>query len=163
MSQFYIRPWFAVTVGALIAILLWYFDAKFLFSEKTDFASILGTVAQVSASMMGFMLAALAILASIADKPLVILMRSSGHYNDLLFSLFSTSALFACAFVISVLKLMIGIDFPFAGPCLVGAMVGGLVGLAQVGRKFWLLLINLSPEMPSKPPLFPKAAEIEDA
>lgn len=138
-----LRPWFAFAAGFVATMTLCYVKLP-LFPEK-DLASILGTIAQSSASMMGFMIAALAILASIADKPLIKGMQSTGHYRDLLRTIFSASAIFALAFLVST-TVLVGMDtLRFWRELLLGTLVAGAVSIAQTGWKFWLVLANISP------------------
>lgn len=105
--------------------------------------SVLGTVVQVSVSMMGFMLAALAILASITDKPLVKNMAKMGHYQDLLLSLFVACLVYMFSFLVSGSVLVIGdIEFNWR-PVLIGSLISNIIATLQIGWKFWKVLSNL--------------------
>lgn len=93
--------------------------------------------------MLGFMLAALAVLASINHTHLVKMMRDSGHYRDLLVTMMTGCAFFtACAFSGYLLLFSMPVCQWFM-PVLVGLHVGAAVALLDVGRKMWLVLANL--------------------
>lgn len=105
--------------------------------------SILGTVVQVSVSMMGFMLAALAILASITDKPLVKNMAKMGHYQDLLLSLFVACLVYMFSFLVSGSVLVVGDIGIEWRQVLIGALISNVTATLQIGWKFWKVLSNL--------------------
>jgi hypothetical protein len=106
--------------------------------------SVLGTTAQISVSMMGFMLAALAILASITDKPLVKNMAHMGLFKDLLMSLFTACTLYTFSFLIAESVLIIGDYGMHWREILIGALVASLIATIQIGWKFWKVLSNLN-------------------
>jgi hypothetical protein len=142
-----LRPVFSVAVGILSAAAsYWYKKLPIIAGTLEQQITVLGTVAQVTASMMGFMLAALAILASITDKPLVKNMVRMQHYRDLLLTLFTASAVYMIAFLLSGSVLIFG-DFGFHWRhVLFGSLCGSLAALIQVGWKFWRVLSNLNIE-----------------
>lgn len=100
-------------------------------------------MAQIGTTMLGFMLAALAVLASINHTHLVQMMKQSGHYSDLLQTIFIGAILFLVSAVMSSIVLF-GFD---AGPsylaALLGVSVGALFAVCDSGRKFWMVLKNL--------------------
>lgn len=102
-----------------------------------------GTVASISTTMLGFMLAALAVLASINHTHLVSMMRAYGYYRDLLITMMIGCLLFmACA--IFGFALLFGVPSEPKLLCaLVALHVAALVSLIDVGRKLWLVLANL--------------------
>ncbi len=132
----------------LTAIASWYlsyhFKLQIISGTRDQQISILGTIAQISVSMMGFMLAALAILASISDKPLIKHMANMGIFRDLLFSLFAACTIYMLAFLISGAVLVLGDcglhweDFLFA------ILSASIVATVQIGWKFWKVLSNLN-------------------
>ena len=118
-----------------------------LFPASPDaLVSILGTAAQVTATMMGFILAALAILASISQHHLIREMNARGHYADLLKTLFCAGALNTVGFAVACFTLTVGGDY-WANwrAMLVGSVFGGIISIIQSGYKFWLTLKNLMP------------------
>jgi hypothetical protein len=106
--------------------------------------SILGTLTQVSVSMMGFMLAALAILASISDKPLIKHMANMGLYRDLLLSLFTACAVYMSSFLIAGSVLVLGDYGLHWKEILFATLCASIVATVQIGWKFWKVLSNLN-------------------
>ena len=102
-----------------------------------------GTVASISTTMLGFMLAALAVLASINHTHLVSMLRAYGHYRDLLLTMMIGGLLFmACA--ILGFTLLFGMPAETKLLCaLVSLHVAALVSLIDIGRKLWFVLANL--------------------
>jgi predicted lysophospholipase L1 biosynthesis ABC-type transport system permease subunit len=112
---------------------------------ESDRASIFGTLAQVAGTMLGFMLAALAVVASITDTDLLRRMRETGHYDALLQNLFANSLLFLGCAILSLLMLL-GVHLSnwwFA--VLFGLHVAAAIMLFVVGWQFWLTLRNVNP------------------
>lgn len=121
-----------------------------VYPDPGDLVSFGGAVSSVSVTMLGFMLAALAVLASINHTHLVGIMRKTGHFRDLLITLFTGCFVFLLCAIIGI-GLLFGLPaYPWLMSVLVGIHVGGLVSLMDIGRKFWLVLINLHPDSPAK-------------
>lgn len=138
-----LKPIFPILGGILLTIIsAWNGWAIF---PDNDHVTTITTVVQISASMMGFMLAALAILISVADKPLVLNLQKSGHYQDLLNTLFVASVIFAVAFFLSGTVLIFGVTIPYWKHFLLLLLFSGSLALLQTGWKFWLVLSNLHP------------------
>lgn len=93
--------------------------------------------------MLGFMLASLAVLASINHTHLVKMMKDSGHYKDLLMTMITGCIFFLTCAVCGYL-LLFGV-----GACgwlmslLVGLHLAAACSVIDVGRKMWLVLANL--------------------
>lgn len=108
-----------------------------------DKAALGGTIAQVGSTMMGFLLAAAAVLASINHVHLVKMMRLTGHYQDLLYSTVWAGFLFMlCTAVGGVMA------FGFVGNDgfvrLVAAVnVAAFVSMVFVAFKLYLVLTSL--------------------
>lgn len=137
-----LRPISLIFVG-VIFFSAGHFQQHDLFKNGADFVSAISTFCQVSATMMGFMLAALAILASITDKPLLVKMNQQGHYTDLLTHLFATSFVYFIIFGMTSYILISGESATLARLFVVTLMVTGGVATMQVGYKFWIVLKNL--------------------
>jgi len=111
----------------------------------SDRATVFGTLAQVAGTMLGFMLAALAVVASITDTELLKRMRATGHYNALLQNLFTGAALFLGCAILSLLALL-GVPLPaWTMSTLFGLQIAALIFLFIVGWQFWLTLRNVNP------------------
>lgn len=93
--------------------------------------------------MLGFMLAALAVLASINHTHLIGMMKKTGHYADLLSTLFVGGVMFLLCLVLGFALVMGLQPTAPAMSVIVGVHIGALVSLLDVGRKFWLVLSNL--------------------
>ncbi|MBK1711289.1 hypothetical protein CKO43_00670 [Rubrivivax gelatinosus] len=106
--------------------------------------AIAGAATSVGATLLGFMLAALAVLASVNNTHLVQMMRRSGHYRDLLETLFAGCAVMLACTVLGF-GLLLGITpSKLVISLLVAVHVGALASVLDAGRKFWLLLAHLS-------------------
>lgn len=129
----------AATAGA------WHWAITPSFPDQSALLSFGGTLASISTTMLGFVLAATAVLASINHTHLVGMMRKTGHYRDLLTTMLWCGVFFlACA--------LSGFAILFGAPAstwllslVVGLHIGALVSLIDVGRKLWLVLVNLRP------------------
>ena len=108
-------------------------------------AALGGTLASVGATMLGFMLAALAVLASINHTHLVNMMRTTGHYHDLLVTLFTGCALFLLCTMSGFLLVFNVTPRPWLMAGIVGLHASALVSIVDIGRKFWMVLVNLRP------------------
>jgi hypothetical protein len=110
---------------------------------RPDGIAIGGTIASVGSTMLGFTLAALAVVASISHTHLVRMMQRTGHFADLLKTLFVGGAFFmGCA--------LLGFALVFGVPATSGVLIlsnalhaGALVALLDTGRKFWFVLTNI--------------------
>lgn len=107
--------------------------------------ALASAAASLGATMLGFMLAALAVLASINHLQLVSAMRRTGHYKDLLATLF-LGCVFMLLCLVGGLLLLFGQHATAAWvSVLAGLHVGALVSTVDIGRKFWLVLANINP------------------
>lgn len=104
------------------------------------------TTAQVAATMMGFLLAALAILASIANMRLLRNMQRTGHYQVLLARMLITSVYFFCALIFSMVAMVIP-EFVYQ-PVEIGAslMLACSYALIDTTLKFSAVLFSLKPD-----------------
>lgn len=113
------------------------------FADVAAASAFGGTVASISTTMLGFLLAALAVLASISHTHLLGVMREQGHYCDLLDTMLVGFVFFlVCA--IEGFSVLFGVSLtPWLGSALVGTLVAAFVSLLDIGRKLWLVLRNL--------------------
>jgi hypothetical protein len=111
--------------------------------DAKDIQTVVATIAQIGSTMLGFMLAALAVLASINHTHLLKMMKRSGHYRDLLLTLFAGCVAFLACTIVCIC-ILFGVEPSvdlMAG--LVGLCVGALFSVLDSGRKFWMVLKNL--------------------
>lgn len=139
-----LRTGLTLAVGIAVGLFSYHYALNIIDGSRDQQISVLGTIAQISVSMMGFMLAALAILASISDKPLIKNMANLGLFKDLLLSLFTACSIYMISFLISASVLVLG-DFGMHWKdILLGAVCSSIVATVQIGWKFWKVLSNLN-------------------
>lgn len=134
-----------IAAGLLTVLVSWWFEWSPSLPDRSSVLGFAGSVATVASTMLGFMLAALAILVSVSGSTLVQIMRRSGHYDDLLRTIFLGCALFLCI-ALGGFALLFGLA-PGRGflATLLGLHAAALVSLVDIGRKFRLVLVNLTP------------------
>ena len=130
-------------LGAVAGYFAWHWSAYPVFSDAASASAFGGTVASISTTMLGFLLAALAVLASISHTHLLGVMREHGHYRDLLNTMLVGFVFFlSCA--IEGFSVLFGLTLtPVLGSAIVGTHVAAFMALLDVGRKLWLVLRNL--------------------
>lgn len=135
-----IVPVMAFAVSSALAL-------RFGFSlNAPDAASLLAvgsTVASVGATMLGFMLASLAVLASINHTHLVIMMRKTGHYADLLATILYACIVFFLCTIVGFVLVFGYVPEAWFRAVAVALHVAAAASLIDVGRKFWLVLGHL--------------------
>jgi hypothetical protein len=114
--------------------------------EVGDLRQIASTVAQIAATMMGFLLAALAILASIANMRLLRNMQRTGHYQVLLGRMLITAAYFFFAMVFSILVLVAPGCLPKPIEVGSGFLIGSCYALIRSTLNFSSVLFSLKPD-----------------
>ena len=112
-------------------------------ANAQDAIAIGGALASIGGTMLGFMLAALAVLASINHLHLVRMMKRTGHYADLLSTLFAGGLAFLACCLSGFALLFGATPTAFGMALVVGVHVGALWSLLDIGRKFWFVLSNL--------------------
>jgi hypothetical protein len=138
------QPLFIPLVMGLVASSAsWFWDVYPSFKEEATLSAFGGSVASISSTMLGFLLAALAVLASISHTHLLKVMREQGYYRDLLDTMLIGFLLFLlCA--ISGFCLLFGMQLSSkVGMVLIGLHTAAVVSLLDIGRKLWLVLRNL--------------------
>lgn len=113
--------------------------------------AILITVAQAYASvavtMLGFTLAMLAILVSVADRRLIRNMGRTGHYKLLLQGLYWSAAYYAATMLISLVTLFFTDTYLRVSIAISsGSMIGATICLASMSYKLWRVLNALVPQ-----------------
>lgn len=142
-----LSPIFAVVATVASSLCASYFVAKLVPHSPDAVVTVIGTIAQVTVTMMGFILAVLAILATISNARLVKKMGASGHFADLLRTLLCACLMQFLAFVLAVVVLVFGVTFLSVWKELMfGILVGGFASIFQAGFKFWRVLNNLNAE-----------------
>lgn len=114
---------------------------------EPEVRSAVGIGAQIAATMLGFLIAALSILASISGHRLLRNMQRTGHYQTLLRRLFWNSAAYGVAMVVAVAAVVMkGELFNSLALVTLGCFTFATMLLTDIAWRFWLVLSNLSPE-----------------
>jgi hypothetical protein len=103
--------------------------------------SFASAAASVAATLLGFLVAALSILTAVLNRRLIINLRKTGHYDDLVVELLHASIAFLAALVVSMLALFVRDTYV----CWTGVAVAALLTYAtcifiSAGRKFALVV-----------------------
>ncbi|MEW8659046.1 MAG: hypothetical protein AB2603_12030 [Candidatus Thiodiazotropha endolucinida] len=93
--------------------------------------NIATTFAAVSATLMGFLIAALSILTALTDRQLVQNMKKTGHYDELLRLIYWTTAILLAVLTLSLVALFID------GKLLISLVV---ISAALMGLSTWMLV-----------------------
>lgn len=137
--------------------------AVYLFSGTTfaeqDLRNIVTVLVGVSGTILGFLVAAGALLYAVANTSLVRNLQRTGHFNRLLGDLFVSSGFFFGALGVGVLCLYLphakrwGMNasmLELGVQALTFATVLAYLLLIPLGHKMWLLLSNLAPDSASR-------------
>jgi len=97
--------------------------------------------------MLGFVLAILAILVSLADRRLIRNMHKTGHFVSLLSRLFTVAIYFGFLTVIAMAALLLsGLPLRVAMASAFGVTASSVLQLALAGRTLWRVLERLVPK-----------------
>jgi hypothetical protein len=110
-----------------------------------DLRTASGVVAQIGATMLGFILAALAILATVVNTKLVRNMQRTGHYQLLLRRMFVCVLAFGFVTLAGIAVLFVPKVETTYAYLLAAVGLFALTLLADVSRKFWIVLHHLHP------------------
>lgn len=108
-----------------------------------DARTLLGLLAQISVTMLGFLLAALAILASISGHRLIRNMQKTGHYKVLLNRFFANVVAYGVAASIALIAYVTKTSLSTATLLAVLSILYASLLLVDLGWRFWLVLTHL--------------------
>lgn len=132
----------AIVATALVAGAYYYQVLATL--QVPDARTGASVLAQLSGTMLGFVLAALAILTTLGNTTLVANMQRTGHFSVLLRRMFGSVLAFGLVTVAgSILLFVPSLEIKWIYP-LIGTAIFSVILLADVCRKLWLVLENLS-------------------
>ena len=140
-----------LVVGAIAGYLSWKGLSAWAPLGAESIKGIAGMYAQIAVTMLGFMLAMLAILVSVADRRAIRNIARTGHFEKLLRRLYYASGCFGATLVASVVTMML-----LATPQQVSAaisngfMMSSIYLLVSTGRYLWKVLMLLVPESGSR-------------
>lgn len=132
--------WLSIAAG----ICAWYWGLLDCISDA-ELRSAVGIASQISATMLGFLIAALSILASISGHRLLRNMQKTGHYRVLLRRLFWNSGAYGLSMVFAFLAVLLnGAIFKPMSLVALTSFTYATLFLIDIGWRFWLVLINIS-------------------
>lgn len=138
---------FTAIVSIASGISLWWSIAKWCPTPDSTLASIAGAYASVAVTMLGFTLAMLAILISVADRRLIRNMGRTGHYKTLIKGLYLTSIYYAATMLSSLVTLFLKTTSMQIGTAISsGLMVGATISLVIMSVRLWHVLNALVPQ-----------------
>lgn len=108
--------------------------------------SLASAVASIAGTMLGFLLAALAVLASIAGSRLLRNMQRTGHYQVLLHRLIISAGFFLFLLLAALVTMLGGVKLPWAWEAATGLVVAAIFALVDAMYKFAQVLLALKPE-----------------
>ncbi len=112
--------------------------------EDSAIRSAASVAAQVSATLLGFLIAGLAILASVTGNQLLKNMQESGHYAELLRKIFTIAVWYAVSLVIGCWTVIAPMQFLYESAFLcLGVFLAAVLMLGDIGWRFWIVLKNI--------------------
>ncbi|MFZ1535793.1 MAG: hypothetical protein WAT23_00180 [Chromatiaceae bacterium] len=109
--------------------------------QAAELAGIASTFASIAATLIGFIIAALSILASLMDRTLLKNMNKTGHFDVLLGELRDAAWAFLLVLVLALVSLFLPYPLLQAGISVsAGAMACGVLVLIQAGWKFFRVI-----------------------
>lgn len=134
-----------IALASILGLLAWHGDVVNEL-KSPDARAAAGVVAQIGATMLGFVLAALAILMSISSSRLIRNMQRTGHYQVLITRMFGCIASFGLLALLGLVLLFVPVlraayVYPFFVLLLVSVFI-----LYDVARKFWIVLSHVHPD-----------------
>lgn len=135
--------WIRIAISAAIAWLLWSHIGTF---SDDALHSAAGALAGVTATMLGFVIAALSILTAVANQRLLRNMQKTGHYKKLLHELYHASAAYAGGMVASLASIFLSTPFvTWSMTVTIFAVSYSTLMIISVGQKFGVVLANVHP------------------
>lgn len=135
-------------ISVVFSLMLYWFISNqgvFLPARLSDeqLRNYIGLVAQIAATMLGFLLTALSILASISGHRLLVNMQKTGHFHVLLTRFFLNCVAFALAGIVALAGYLLKTHLAFAGQVSTVIFFFSFLLLCDVGWRFWLVLTEL--------------------
>lgn len=113
--------------------------------QAGDLRSAASLIAQLSGTMLGFVLATLAILTTVLDTVLVRNMQRTGHFRVLLRRMLCSIGAFGLATIGGTIIIFVPIPLEWHACILISVAMLALSVLLDVCTKFWVVLKNLAP------------------
>jgi hypothetical protein len=132
-----------IVVGAGVSAALWRTELPALAAEPMR--QVASTIAQIAATMMGFLFAALAILASIANMRLLRNLQRTGNFQVLLGRMLIAATAF---FFLMIFAIVVMVSPSFLSHELamgIGLLIASCFALVDATMKFAVVLFSLKP------------------
>ncbi|HDU8695023.1 TPA: hypothetical protein RG731_000182 [Morganella morganii subsp. morganii] len=134
---------YCLFISCILTLSAWYFE-WFYELDNSAIRSAASVAAQVSATLLGFLIAGLSILASVSGNRLLKKMQSSGHYHVLLKKIFIVSIWYALSLVIGCWTVISPANSLFISAYIsLFAFLSAMLMLGDIGWRFWLVLKNI--------------------
>lgn len=117
---------------------------KWVQLEPQQLYSAAGVIAGVCATLLGFLIAAIALITALMTNTLISNMKKTGHYKVLMSDTFMTCWLLLLSLAISTASLLIGppaLKFIFTSTIFVFSL--GLLYVLEAGRRFAIVIHSL--------------------
>lgn len=129
--------------SCILTLSAWHFN----WFDELDSAAIraaASVAAQVSATLLGFLITGLSILASVSGNRLLKKMQESGHYQVLLKKIFVVSIWYASSLVIGCWTVISPFNLLFVSAYIsLFVFLSSILMLGDIGWRFWLVLTNI--------------------
>ncbi|NGZ26072.1 MAG: hypothetical protein G8345_04190 [Magnetococcales bacterium] len=134
-----------VFTGLAAMLLGWfYFDNinQQIYIEEPKLSGVIGQIASIGSSLLGFILAAMAILASLLNRPFIETLRRSGHFQQLVSELAWSSWCFFASILFSMITMFISSPdiLQWIFPVAISSFTFGMSFLAVALYHFFLVL-----------------------
>lgn len=140
---------------AAAGVVVYVFSTTTLATKEADLRNAVNVIAGTSATLLGFLVSAGALLYAVANTTLARNLQRTGHFQGLLDDLFVDATAFLAALLVGLTCLFLP-DLAFPGSSATRLNVGiyvlvfanalAYLLLIPVGRKLWLLLSNIRPD-----------------
>lgn len=131
-----------------VSAYIFYEYAPFSFTEtntQTSQFEIAKFTASISATLLGFLLTAIAVLTALMDKTLIVNMRLTGHYPKFLRIAFLTSLVFLIVTIFGFLVLLLfqTVYSAYSFSLMIGFLILAILLLTQTGYSFYKIIYNV--------------------
>lgn len=129
----------------LILPLLLAFTTYHCLPEKTDIPQQASALASIAATLLGFIIAAVAIIVSIDDQTLIKNLKHYGYYNNLI-----TSMMYSGLFMLITTLFSLSVGFLTTSIQSIGIAIAiyaatlAFVFFIEASRKLWLVMLTLA-------------------
>jgi heme A synthase len=142
-------PWYSIILAGVGSVLLACFDPLDGLSDS-DLRSAASMMAQISATLAGFLLTVLAVLATIVHTRLLRNMQKTGHFRFLLRCIFVNAGVFGVVVAIGMITVLWNHPRTYMVLILAFFALLGLFLLVGVFRKLWVVFSYLHTDSTSQ-------------